>query len=92
MLVPHEEKEAPIGVQDDLRDAPLPSQHKHRKILMPLDVIHSHMDWIGRYITEMETKGFASLAHIGKSFLCICSMLIDAYGIVLSCEKKIRNV
>ena len=40
----------------------------------------------------METKGCASLAHIGKSFLCICSRFIDAYGIVLSGEKKIRNV
>ena len=50
------------------------------------------MDWMGRYITKMETKGCASLAHIGKSLLCICSKLIDAHGIVLSCEKKIINV
>ena len=40
----------------------------------------------------METKGCASLDHIGKSFLCICSRSIDAYGIVLSCGKHIRNV
>ena len=40
----------------------------------------------------METKGYASLDHIGKSFLCICSRFIDAYGIVLSCEKQIINV
>ena len=50
------------------------------------------MDWIGRYTTEMEIKGCAGLDHIGKSFLCICNRLIDAYGIVLSCEKKIINV
>ena len=54
--------------------------------------LYSSMDWMGRYITEMETKGCASLAHIGKSFLCICSKFIDAYDIALSCEKNIRNV
>ena len=40
----------------------------------------------------METKGCARLTHIGKSFLCICSRFIDAYVIVLSCKKHIRNV
>ena len=68
-LVPHEEQEAPIGFQNDLKDAPLPYQKHRRNIFLPLDSIHPHMDWIGKYITEMETKGCASLAHIGKSFL-----------------------
>ena len=49
--------------------------------------------WIGyKYITEMETKGCARLAHIGKIFLCICSRFIDAYGMAILCEKNIRNV
>ena len=53
---------------------------------------YSLMDWIGRYIIEMESKGYASLGHIGKIFICICSRFIDAYVIVILCEKQIRNV
>ena len=90
--MPHEEQEAPIGVQNDLMDAPSPYYQQNRHILHPLDSIHPHIDCIGKYITHMETKRCASLAHIGKCFLCICSRSIYAYGIVLSCGKKIRNV
>ena len=78
-LVPHEEQEAPIGVQNYLRDSPLPYQKNNSHILYPIDSIYPHMHWIGKYITQMETKGCASLAHIGKSFLCVCSKFIDAY-------------
>ena len=40
----------------------------------------------------METKGCASLAHIYKIFLCICSKFIDAYNIVMLCKELIKNV
>ena len=40
----------------------------------------------------METKGCAILDHMGKIFICISSRPIDAYVIVLSCGKHIRNV
>ena len=36
LLVPYEEQEAPIGVQDDLRDAPLPYHQQNRHIFLPL--------------------------------------------------------
>ena len=45
--------------------------------------------WIGcRYITEMETKGCARLAHIGNIFLCICSRFIDAYDIFYYVRRR----
>ena len=44
---------------------------------------YSFMDWMRGYITKMETKGCASLAHNGKSFLCICSRFKYAYDIFI---------
>ena len=49
--------------------------------------VYSSMYWMGRYITDMETKGCVSLAHNGKSSLCICRIFIDAYDIIILCEQ-----
>ena len=53
--------------------------------------VYPSMNWMGRDITEMETKGCARLAHIGKGFLYICRRLIDAYKTIILCEKKKIN-
>ena len=46
LLVPHEEQDDPIGVHDDFMNAQLPSKKKHRNLLFPLHIIHTHMDWV----------------------------------------------
>ena len=82
LLVPHEEHEAPIDVQDDLREEPLHSQHKHRHILLPLDTIHPHMDWIGRYMTKMKI--------VGDKRLNFCNKFFVVTDIVMACGQPQR--
>ena len=45
LLVQQEELEAFLGVDDDLLNAPSPSQYPHSHILLSLDFFQLHMDW-----------------------------------------------
>ena len=56
LLVQQEELEDFLGVHDDLSNAPSPSQQPHRHILLSLDAIQPHMDWVEDYMSHMESS------------------------------------
>ena len=63
LLVQLEELEAFLGVHGDLLNAPSPSQQPHRNILLSLDVIQPHMDWVEDYMSHMESSCRKNYAH-----------------------------
>ena len=50
-----EKVEAFLGIHNDLMNAPLPSQQPHRNIMLSLDSIQPHVDWVEYYMSHMES-------------------------------------
>ena len=63
LLVQQEELEAFLGVRDDLWNAPSPSHQTHRHILLSLDSIHPHVDWVEYYMSYMDSSFRKRSAH-----------------------------
>ena len=63
LLVQQEELEAFLGVHGDLLNAPSPSQQPHKHILLSLDAIQQHMDWVEYYMSRMEYSYGKISAH-----------------------------
>ena len=58
-----EELESFLEVHDDFMNAPSPSHQPHRHILLSLDSIQINVDWVGDYMSHMESSCRKMFAH-----------------------------